>query len=87
MGFFRHASSVPQEPFSANVKPRLQVSQQLGFAASSRVLESPLRAEALKLLGTGSLTLHLERTPFDASIQTYSAITEPFCGSLRYFSS
>lgn len=86
MGFFRHASSVPQEPFSAIVEPRLQVSQQLGFAAS-RALESPFRAEALKWLSNGSLTLHLERTPFDASIQTYSAITEPFCGSLRYFSS
>lgn len=31
------------------------------------------------------LTLHLDRVPPDASIQTYSAITEPFWGRLRYF--
>jgi hypothetical protein len=33
------------------------------------------------------LTLHLERTPLEASIQTYSAMTLPFCESLLYFSS
>ena len=33
------------------------------------------------------LTLHFERTPLEPSIQTYSAMTLPFCGSLRYFSS
>jgi hypothetical protein len=33
------------------------------------------------------LTLHFERRPLEPSIQMYSAITLPFCGSLRYFSS
>ena len=33
------------------------------------------------------LTLDLERTPLEPSIQTYSAMTLPPWGSLRYFSS
>ncbi len=33
------------------------------------------------------LTLHFDRTPLEASIQTYSAMTAPFWSSLENFSS
>ena len=37
--------------------------------------------------GRKSLTLHLERTPLEPSIQTYSAMMAPLWSSFRYFSS